>query len=151
MIGGLFLSLVPSIFHIDTNSKPTHSQGASGIAGVLWPICFMLGFVPSAIMNVLEEKVLKDREADVLEEAAKRSSKRGDREGDMVVSLLSNPVAEAPTRDYSHSVAGAGSKRLDIMYFLAWTSLFQWVTLAAFFFTDLIPGFGMAKNIGSVS
>lgn len=43
----LFVCLLPSIF---PNIDPKHNKnkdegGASGIAGVLWPLCFMLGYV----------------------------------------------------------------------------------------------------------
>mmetsp|Transcript_73732 Transcript_73732/g.173181 ORF Transcript_73732/g.173181 Transcript_73732/m.173181 type:complete len:306 (-) Transcript_73732:112-1029(-) len=57
VLAGLFLSLVPTIFSID--QKPTHSA-ATGAARVLWPMCFMFGFMPAAIMNVLSEKSLQD-------------------------------------------------------------------------------------------
>ncbi|XP_048586541.1 uncharacterized protein LOC5518915 [Nematostella vectensis] len=56
----LFICLLPSIFPKQLDPSPKGAgEGASGLAGVLWPICFMLGFVPAAAMNVIEEKGLK--------------------------------------------------------------------------------------------
>ncbi|EDO46832.1 predicted protein [Nematostella vectensis] len=42
----LFICLLPSIFPKQLDPSPKGAgEGASGLAGVLWPICFMLGFV----------------------------------------------------------------------------------------------------------
>lgn len=53
MLLGLFLSLVPTIFQLDDKPRPNQ---VTGLAAYLWPLCFMVGFAPAAIMNVLEEK-----------------------------------------------------------------------------------------------
>ena len=46
VVVGLFICLLPSIF---PSTNPTKSDddhgGATGIAKVLWPMCFMFGFV----------------------------------------------------------------------------------------------------------
>jgi hypothetical protein len=40
----LFICLIPKIFtSIDPDAGD--SGGASGVAGILWPLCFMFGFV----------------------------------------------------------------------------------------------------------
>ncbi|XP_062501851.1 uncharacterized protein LOC134178956 [Corticium candelabrum] len=59
----LFLCLVPDIFDLDKSrcSQSNASTSSTGAARVLWPLCFMFGFVPAAIMNVLGEKILKKR------------------------------------------------------------------------------------------
>ncbi|XP_078616350.1 crt homolog 3-like [Branchiostoma floridae x Branchiostoma japonicum] len=52
----LFICLLPKIIPaLGADTAP----GAKGAAGVLWPLCFMIGFVPAAAMNVIEEKVMK--------------------------------------------------------------------------------------------
>ena len=38
-------------------------------------------------------------------------------------------------------------KRVNLIYFLFWTSLFQLITVGMFFWADIIPGFGNTKNI----
>lgn len=58
---GLIVSLIP-IMHGD-NSDPQDKQAwleQPVAARVLWPLCFMFGFVPAALMNVFQEKGLKD-------------------------------------------------------------------------------------------
>ncbi|XP_062501559.1 uncharacterized protein LOC134178690 [Corticium candelabrum] len=59
----LLLCLAPDIFDLDKPrcSQSSASTSSTGAARVLWPLCFMFGFVPAAIMNVLEEKSLKKR------------------------------------------------------------------------------------------
>ena len=48
----LFICLIPKIFtSIDPDAGK--SGGASGVAGILWPLCFMLGFVSSEVLSVL--------------------------------------------------------------------------------------------------
>lgn len=43
----LFICLLPSIFpkQLDPHKGQEKGEGASGTAGVLWPLCFMIGFV----------------------------------------------------------------------------------------------------------
>lgn len=53
---GLFISLIPTIFS-DANSKD--QDEVDDISRVMWPIMFMLGFIPAALMVVLEEKGLQ--------------------------------------------------------------------------------------------
>lgn len=56
---GLFISLIPTIFpQVDPKAEKTKNE-AHGASRVLWPIIFMLGFVPAAVMNVLEERGVK--------------------------------------------------------------------------------------------
>ena len=38
-------------------------------------------------------------------------------------------------------------KGVNLIYFLFWTSLFQFITVGMFFWADIIPGFGNSKNI----
>lgn len=59
VVVSLFVCLVPTMFpELDPSGKKDLG-GASGWAGVLWPLCFMLAFAPVAIGNVLQEKGLK--------------------------------------------------------------------------------------------
>eukprot|EP01065_Artemidia_motanka_P042040 TRINITY_DN5564_c0_g1_i1.p1 TRINITY_DN5564_c0_g1~~TRINITY_DN5564_c0_g1_i1.p1 ORF type:complete len:427 (+),score=179.42 TRINITY_DN5564_c0_g1_i1:64-1281(+) len=53
VLAGLFVSLIPKIAGWGTSGNDSQS-------GNLWPVWFMLGFVPAAAMNVLEERVLKE-------------------------------------------------------------------------------------------
>jgi len=59
VVVGLFICLLPSIFPSMSHDSSGGPDGATGIGKVLWPICFMLGFVPAALMNVIQEKSLK--------------------------------------------------------------------------------------------
>lgn len=40
----LFICLIPKIF-TSIDPEADQSGGASGVAGILWPLCFMFGFV----------------------------------------------------------------------------------------------------------
>jgi len=104
VVVGLFICLLPTIFPSIGHSSSGSSGGATGVGKVLWPMCFMLGFVPAAVMNVIEEKSLK---------------------------LQSR---------------GAG-KGVNIVFFLFMTSLYQLLTVGAFFWADVIPNFGNVKNV----
>ncbi|KAL9954561.1 hypothetical protein ACROYT_G042117 [Oculina patagonica] len=59
VVVGLFICLIPTIFpSVDPKAEKAKNE-AHGVSRVMWPIIFMLGFVPAAIMNVLEEKGVK--------------------------------------------------------------------------------------------
>uniref|UniRef100_A0A1I8F620 G_PROTEIN_RECEP_F1_2 domain-containing protein n=1 Tax=Macrostomum lignano TaxID=282301 RepID=A0A1I8F620_9PLAT len=58
---GVFLALVVSLLPMVPSLGAETEGGARGIGRVLWPVVFMLGFVPAAVMNVLQEKWLKHR------------------------------------------------------------------------------------------
>ena len=45
MVVGLFICLLPTIFPSIGHSSSGSSGGATGVGKVLWPMCFMLGFV----------------------------------------------------------------------------------------------------------
>ena len=48
----LFVCLIPKIFtSIDPDADS--SGGASGVAGVLWPLCFMIGLVSGTFFTLL--------------------------------------------------------------------------------------------------
>ncbi|XP_065830444.1 crt homolog 2-like [Oscarella lobularis] len=69
----IFFCLIPSFASMDppqacdgsnvTNEKNNSTAGGSeSLAGrILWPLCFVLGLVPAALMNVLEERSLQGR------------------------------------------------------------------------------------------
>ncbi|KAK3092607.1 hypothetical protein FSP39_004892 [Pinctada imbricata] len=55
-----FIALVPSIFpSLESNSSKKDDGGATGIAGVLWPLCYFIGYIPQAIVIVVLEKSTK--------------------------------------------------------------------------------------------
>ncbi|XP_070559933.1 crt homolog 3-like [Ptychodera flava] len=56
---GLFISMEPIIFNIDNEDSSSSGQHQSTASRVLWPACFLLGFLPVGVMNVLLEKVMK--------------------------------------------------------------------------------------------
>ena len=64
----IFFCLIPTFGNMDLpqecdSSNSSNSTGGSeSLAGrILWPLCFMFGFVPAALMNVLEERSLQRR------------------------------------------------------------------------------------------
>ena len=49
VLASLFVCLIPKIFtSIDPDEDS--SGGATGTAGVLWPLCFMIGFVSGTLL-----------------------------------------------------------------------------------------------------
>lgn len=58
------IALIPSIFpKLEDKSARKDDGGASGLAGILWPLCYFFGFVPQAIVNVVFEKSSKSSTA----------------------------------------------------------------------------------------
>ncbi|XP_062593306.1 uncharacterized protein LOC134254801, partial [Saccostrea cucullata] len=54
------IALIPSIFpNLENESSKKDDGGASGIAGILWPLCYFVGFIPQTIVNVVLEKSAK--------------------------------------------------------------------------------------------
>lgn len=53
---GLFISLIPSVLSDFSNRD---QDEVDGISRVMWPIMFMFGFIPAALMLILEEKGLQ--------------------------------------------------------------------------------------------
>ena len=39
------------------------------------------------------------------------------------------------------------SRKVNLFYFLFWSSLYQLLTIGLMFWTDIIPGFGYTNNI----
>lgn len=62
VIVGLVLSLIPVITGMDKDSKSENQDWLDQPTAnrILWPLCFMIGFVPATLMNVIEEMSLKD-------------------------------------------------------------------------------------------
>ncbi|KNC54765.1 uncharacterized protein AMSG_01616 [Thecamonas trahens ATCC 50062] len=53
---GLLIALTPTIFNLDDVAE---RYSSSSSARYVWPMVFMVGFLPAALMNIYEEKVLK--------------------------------------------------------------------------------------------
>eukprot|EP00164_Ancoracysta_twista_P000294 GFYU01000411.1.p1 GENE.GFYU01000411.1~~GFYU01000411.1.p1 ORF type:complete len:401 (+),score=135.56 GFYU01000411.1:84-1286(+) len=100
VLAGLFVTLTPKIFGLVKESEGS----ATGAAAFLWPMCFMLGFAPAAIMNVLQESQLKEE-----------SSENG--------------------------------KQVNLIWYLFFTSFYQFASAWALFWTDLLPEFGTSEDI----
>jgi hypothetical protein len=47
----LFICLIPKIFTSIDPEASDSSGGASGVAGILWPLCFMIGFVSKTFLQ----------------------------------------------------------------------------------------------------
>lgn len=56
VLGGLFVTLIPTL---------QHGSSKQQTGSMFWPAWFMLGFTPGALMNVIEEKVLKSENRNV--------------------------------------------------------------------------------------
>ncbi|XP_068731350.1 crt homolog 3-like [Montipora capricornis] len=101
---GLFICLIPTIFPgVDAKAQKTENE-AHGVSRVLWPIIFMFGFLPAAIMNVLEERGLK---------MESKTSRKG----------------------------------INVVFFLFWTSTYQFLCVALIFWADILPWYGNVDNI----
>ncbi|XP_064389976.1 crt homolog 2-like isoform X2 [Halichondria panicea] len=62
VVAALVFSLIPVVAQFDDNSKGGNAQffAQPTLSRIIWPLVFMIGFVPAAVMNVIEEKSLKD-------------------------------------------------------------------------------------------
>ncbi|XP_021370555.1 uncharacterized protein LOC110461435 [Mizuhopecten yessoensis] len=55
-----FIALIPSIFpSLQSTESKDEEGGAKGVAGVLWPLCFALTFIPQGVVNVVIERSTK--------------------------------------------------------------------------------------------
>lgn len=207
---GIFIALIPTL-----TGASDDPSAATGIGRIVWPIIFMVGFAPAALMNVLTERGLKETSGKPRAGGkSTRSSMRGSvtvatlapamlavaeeaddeeeegEEGEHPPAGLLSPVPESPdarsetvlllekgeggapaapapagqaAKFGSGSTVSIGSLasrisggrpgrrkvRVDVMYFLFWTNLYQVLSNAALFWADLIPGFGMATGFDS--
>ncbi|XP_033648000.1 uncharacterized protein LOC117307370 [Asterias rubens] len=62
---GLFIALEPEIFNIGQSNTP-QPGAVTGIMAALWPVIFLLGFLPLGILNVLIERELKKGQTESL-------------------------------------------------------------------------------------
>jgi len=105
VVVGLFVCLIPTIFpSVDPKAEKTKSE-AHGVSRVLWPLIFMLGFVPATVMNVISERGVK----------------------------MENKTSR---------------RKINLVYFLFWTSLYQLICVALLFWLDILPWYG---NVDSIS
>ena len=63
---GLFITAMPQLWGLPGSGTGTGDINSSLSARVLWPLCFVLGFLPYGIMNVICEKELKKGEVRIL-------------------------------------------------------------------------------------
>ena len=166
---GLFLSLTPSIFGLGDQSA-TASTSKSHLARIMWPVCFMLGFVPAAVMNVWEEKSLKDGTGEDVDPAALASESKATVTDSSVNSMDAAELHEitAPlivsdgeslesnadgveVDRWGHKITNEPNSKdgVDPLYFLFMTSLYQWLTLTAMVWTDMIPHFGTGGSFSA--
>ncbi|XP_033734851.1 crt homolog 2-like [Pecten maximus] len=57
-----FIALIPSIFpSLQSTEAREEDGGAKGIAGVLWPLCYTLAYIPQGVVNVVIERSTKSQ------------------------------------------------------------------------------------------
>ncbi|XP_069116578.1 crt homolog 2-like [Argopecten irradians] len=57
-----FIALIPSIFpSLESTKTKEEDGGATGVAGVLWPLCYAVAFIPQAVVNVVIERSTKSK------------------------------------------------------------------------------------------
>lgn len=208
VVGGILIALIPTF--TDTDSDPTKGH-VTGIAKILWPLCFTVGFLPAAAQVVFQERGLKHRTQSVNKAtfdatAGSRRTSAGrvsmsyaavgsslmaaqddlddvagndygdeepppaDTEG---TALLKDAESGGSGGADKHSskgtmgvvsggkfASGSTAKTLitvggtvkrsrpvvDVIYFMFWLNLYQFLGNAALFWSDIIPGFGMASE-----
>ena len=62
---GLLVCLLPTMIGGSAAESDRHGGSSSGVGKVLWPLCFMAGVVPGALMNVVQERLLKTQRKDM--------------------------------------------------------------------------------------
>ena len=93
----------------------------------VWPFFIIAGWIPCALMQVIHNKCQDD---------FKRALDR-DR--------LQHPSTTTTTIDTTTTVQSLehnSSKRISVLWFQAWESIYQWLFFVIFFWIDLVPGFG---------
>ncbi|XP_060079277.1 uncharacterized protein LOC132558696 [Ylistrum balloti] len=103
-----FIALIPSIFpSLQSTETKDKDGGAKGVAGVLWPLCYALAYIPQGVVVV---------------------------------------VIERSTKSQMRTQAG-GLDHVNPFYLMFWSFFFCFVSMLAFFWTDILPGFGMTEGI----
>ncbi len=135
---GIFLAAVPTMFNMELpNSCAGPTDGVGGTARILWPMCFMLGFVPAAVMNVASEIFLKRRKSSLEKTAwTERNVQAAVNEHPSDV-LAAGEAVEATNKE----------ERPNVFVFLFWESAYQSLIVTALFWTDIIPGFGTSETL----
>lgn len=59
---GIFITIEPQIWGLDEDSTASESTHKSTASRILWPLCFLMGFLPVGLMNVFCEKELQKEE-----------------------------------------------------------------------------------------
>lgn len=63
---GLFITIEPQIWNLEGSGSSSGNGGGTGVGRVLWPMCFALGFVPAALLNVYIERQTKSEEVSLV-------------------------------------------------------------------------------------
>ncbi|ELT97357.1 hypothetical protein CAPTEDRAFT_218828 [Capitella teleta] len=64
IVGAEFLCLLPTIFpSLESTSSHSEDRGARGIAGILWPMTYVLGLIPGTMTNAYMERSVKNVQA----------------------------------------------------------------------------------------
>ena len=145
VIVGLFITAVPSIFDFDP-SESQKSQ-ASGVWVFLWPLIFMLSFIPAALYTVLEELFLSKEIND--QKRNKKSFPGYDEYNDDDEDLGSSIDEDNNDGLYKikETVVQSGDKQIPISLFLSMVTFFQTITFVFLFWYDLLPTIGYASTI----
>ena len=126
---------------------------------LLWSCCFALGYAPSALLSVVLELSLQNEVAE---------NQAIDPDADSVV-YMASPQRAATTRSAADADARskrnqgpwssvtrprmfstADQRKVSVVYFYAWLSLYQTVWAVLFFWTSLLPHFGTASSVAQL-
>ncbi len=140
VVVGLFSTSIPTIF--DLSPSGSQVSRADGVWKVLWPIIFMLSFIPAAIYSVLSEKYLQR------DESGNRKSTLFSNNAGSVTFRGSVDFTGAKDTPSTRNTVGMRGRpnRIPLSVYLIITNSFQILTFIGCFWYDLLPTIGFADN-----
>jgi drug/metabolite transporter (DMT)-like permease len=127
----VLLGLTPLIKRLTSGEARVHPQAW------WWPLINIAGWIPAALMQVAQDKC-----QDMYKNAANE------------VLVLNNHAAAVAVVGDDAMERGQGqggnknqSKRISVMWFQFWESMYQYIFFILFFWVNLIPEFGFDSNI----
>jgi len=154
--------LLPKIFpKIDPSADNKRDGGATGVAGVLWPLCFIAGHIPTSIANTLIERSVKTK---IVNPSSSQASLNSSGYGSVSTEAQQHEHKDSFTPrttsdrrstgedEPSGSALGQESsfpseKQLNMIYYLTMFQGYYTVFTVLMFWTDCIPGLGTTKTI----
>ena len=148
ILAAVVLGLLPLLIRLGKGQVHVHPQAW------WWPLVYIAGCVPAALMQVVQDKCQDDFKEAVTQERLQQQQQQQQHSsppiappGGVVSSSDHHPLVQ-PLVEESDIVQEDGQssqssiKRISVLWFQAWESIYQWLFFVIFCWVDLLPEFG---------